>query len=342
MGNRESQNTSELPSIAVDMPSRRNGRRFAIVSTVLSQMGLPHWAFFPLLRRIGLKGIEQRAVNSGLCSLAFDRRKTFDLLVTDHESGIRSRKVLKVDYDFMKHLRGEETAQTLFLPILFHPDMLNTEAYEKASGLAVKDKRPIGALFAGNCDQATYDNPEIEAQYGLLNRYSIMQLASKLPAGQVVFPLDRRSFDEALIAGKLADKLVWIDTNRFRIAQNEWLDIIGKSRHFVCTPGVRYPYCQNLNEAMACGSVPILQYPDFYQPSLRDGANALVFSNGVDFAKTIGRALETNPADWGQISRSAVEYHDSRLGLLRVNAAISDFLADESRERMTWVMAGKP
>lgn len=329
-------------SITVDMASRRNGRRFAIVSGVLSAMGLHHTARFGLLRRFRLKGLEAKALQSVFCSLASGNADMADVLITDRMAAKHSGKIIRIDYDFQRHLAGAADGETLFLPILFHPDMLNGEAYAQADKLAGNAQRSIGVLFAGNCDPKTYDNPAIEKEYGLLNRVQLMRQAEQLPGEQVFFPENREALEQARAKGELVNRFVWIDTTRFRIPQDEWLSLVGDASYFFCTPGVHYPYCQNLNEAMACGTVPILQYSDYYRPELQDRVNCIAFRDKQAIGTTLDNLPDgTSGLPWESLSAAAKTYHDQQLSLDRAKAVIGGFLQNPDQKELTWVLAGK-
>ena len=219
--------------------------------------------------------------------------------------------------------------------------MINEASYSQARVLSNQTDRPIGVLFAGNCDATIYMRTDMGTRYGLLNRVEIAALASKRTGQQVFIPDDRARFEEALSKGELRDRLVWIDTNFFRIPQSQWLSLIAKSRFFVCTPGVQYPYCQNLNEAAACGSVPILQFPDAYFPALENGRNCLSFEVAMDFPEVIASALAMGEQHRLTLSKGTIAYHEAHLSLDAIRARLSEFFLDGEKADMTWVMAGK-
>ncbi|GEM_PF-6421266 len=329
-------------NITVIMPSSRNGRRFALVSTLLSEMKYAHTAVFPPLRRLKLKGLEAKAVSSTFCNLAWRNPKRSDVLITDQNIKNENGKTIQISYDFMAALKEETQPDTLFLPILFHPSLLNRANYLKAEQLSKNMDRPIGVLFAGNCDPKTYDNSRIGSLYNLANRHELFEYVKSLPPELVFIPKTKEAFTEALESGSLKNKFVWIDTEAFRIPQNEWFELLAKSRYFFCTPGVHYPYCQNHNEAAACGAVPILQYLDFYKPGLINGENCLAFREINEIEKLLAKALsaENHSASVHQ-STSINNWHKAHMSLEYATKQLSDFLSDPERKHMTWILAGK-
>lgn len=329
-------------AVSLHMPSSRNGRRFALVSIILSQMQIHHQADFPFLRRLRLKGLEVKAAGSDYFSVVSKLNKNADLLITDQRTKTSAKKVINIDYAFDKYLGEPQSDDVLFLPILFHPNLISDETYKVAEGFAANKSRPIKLLFAGNCDPKTYNKRHFKTKYGLLNRTELLELAKTLPSGKVFFPESIGEFEAAMERGELRNKFVWIDTSKFRLPQTDWLNLLSKAEYFFCTPGVQYPYCQNLNESMACGAVPILQYRKFYHPPLEDAVNCIAFADQNEFASKIDQVLLSGDSiDWLVQSNSAIKYHQENLSLDHVKSRLSAFIEDPKKTRLTWVLAGK-
>jgi hypothetical protein len=331
----------DLP--VIDLRAPRNGRRFALISKVLSAMGISHGARVPLARYLRLGTLEKSALAGDYCTpvLCFPRNPPF--VICDHDQVNHETKVIRISYDAAEAAKsGLIDSGTMFLPILFHPDMISRSVYRQASKIAENTERNIGILFAGNCDPKTYDNQIINSQFGLLNRHKLHELARRLPERLTFFPESRAQFEKARASGKLENRLVWIDTNRFRIPQQEWLHLMGDAQYFVSTPGVRYPYCQNLNEAMACGAVPIVEYPDLYVPQLEHHKNCIAFHGTDGFAGSIEAILATrNEREWQMRSADAIQYHQLHLSLEHASQTITAFLDDDKRRRLDWIIAGR-
>ena len=328
------------------IPSRRNGRRFAVVSKVLSAAGIRHRAIFPPLRLLRLGKLERSVLDSEYCETGWRMSKDVSLLVTDQpEVAGKTHKVIEISYDLAGAAGRKLSADEIYHPILFHPDQISEEAYARADALSGKHKRPLSLLFAGNCDPATYDTPEMGKAFGLLNRHELHQLARRLPPDLAVFPKTPEELEtlvsQAAKRGKPLKKLVWVDTQDFRIPAAQWLDLVARVNFFLCTPGVRYPWCQNLNEAMACGTVPILQYPHLYNPALTDGSDSLAFTGAADFEAAVRKALALSENKVKPLSKAAHKYHADHLSLTRIISEIQAFAEDPERRKLVWYLAGK-
>ena len=339
--------TEPLADVAtLYIPSPRNGRRFAVISRVLSAAGIHHRAIFPPLRLWRLGKLERLAIDSEYCEARWRMPRNPPLLITDQPGfADKARKVIEISYDLAEAADRALSADEIYHPILFHPDQITGEAYGLADALSGARKRPLSLLFAGNCDPATYDTPQMEKDFGLLNRHELHRLARRLPAELVVFPKTPEELagllDPAQANGKPLGKLVWIDTQDFRIPAAQWLDLVAKANFFLCTPGVRYPWCQNLNEAMACGTVPVLQYPHLYNPALTDGGDSLAFAGAEDFEAVVRRALEMPESRVASLSGAARQYHADHLSLTRIIGEIQAFAEDPERRKLVWYLAGK-
>lgn len=329
-------------TVTVHMPSSRNGRRFALVSRLLSEMKIHHTAVFPLFRRLRLKGLEAAVIQSPYCTVTLRKPKHSDILISDQLAQNDGGKTVQVSYEFMNHLKGDPQPETLFLPIMFHPSLLTEINYSLAGQFAQNTDRSIGILFAGNCDPKTYDNERIGNQYGLANRHELFEHVRTLSTDLVFIPTNKAAFEEALESGAVRNKFVWIDTEAFRIPQSEWFELLAKARYFFCTPGVHYPYCQNLNEAAACGTVPILQYPDFYMPRLRHGEDCLTFKDLCELENLFSTVLKSpDQAKWINQSKSVTRWQHLHMSLDHAQSQLFQFLNDPNRKHLTWVLAGK-
>lgn len=334
------------PDIVIIHPGSGNGRRVALVSRVLASMGLAHVVKLPMTGVSRPGRIEANAFAHPLCTTSRFFPRDCKLVIgtaRDLSAGKAARigKKLFLSFDPNRYLKGDTDLPAFFHPILFHPDLVDEHSYEAAGRLAVQSDRRIGILFAGNCDPRIYDNPRMKERFGVVNRIDIQTLARSLPPDQVFMPKHQMDFRERLETDGLKNRLVWIDTKQFRIPQAEWLSFIARSRFFIATPGVQYPYCQNLNEAAACGSVPILQYPHLYAPALEHGNNCLSFEKPENFADAVDQALAMNQSDWLKLSFSTRTYHEDHLSLAALQHRLRTFIDSPDLPLLTWVMAGK-
>lgn len=74
----------------------------------------------------------------------------------------------------------------------------------------------------------------------------------------------------------------------------------------------------NAIEALAVGSVPIIQYPELFYPPLEHNVNCLVYKNKQELVDVLKRAMSMSPEDAATLSIGAAAYYDQFLEPKRV------------------------
>lgn len=118
---------------------------------------------------------------------------------------------------------------------------------------------------------------------------------------------------ESLISGPYlnacvltASKQVWIETSA-------WLPILARSDFLICPPGIVMPMSHNIIEAMAVGTIPITNYPEWMDPPLRHGRECLAFDSIEDLFSVLRQALQMRPEDIRAMRTAVVEYYERHL-----------------------------
>ena len=78
---------------------------------------------------------------------------------------------------------------------------------------------------------------------------------------------------------------MWIDPE-------DWLPDLSKTDFFICPPGFCMPMCHNVIEAMAVGAIPVINYPEWFNPTLRHMENCIVFDDRNDLVMKIEEILD--------------------------------------------------
>ena len=97
------------------------------------------------------------------------------------------------------------------------------------------------------------------------------------------------------------------------LTRTRYLGLLSRSACALCPPGVFMPHSHNLIEAMAVGTVPLLNYAEFCRPRLIDGRTCLAFSTLDDLSSTIRRALSLPLAEIDTLSRAVTRTYDEDL-----------------------------
>lgn len=98
-------------------------------------------------------------------------------------------------------------------------------------------------------------------------------------------------------------------SNHF-VGRAAYLRTLARSEFALCPPGVFMPHSHNLVEAMAVGTVPVLNYPEFCRPRLVDGESCLAFRTTDDLIATVRRVLTIEPTTIAPIRRAVVNHYD--------------------------------
>lgn len=262
-----------------------------------------------------------------------------DVLVLDAEDAyevLPDQKVLLTDYRFFPpdHRFFEENC---FFPIMYHPRLMSRENYRMAGDLSEKDDRKILALFAGNLDPERYDNEVMRKRFGIDTRSEVIGwiTGSELIRKRVYRPDSFDEFVDAMNLGELLSRIVIMDTRRCQIPQQLWLDTLSEVRYFITVPGLTHPFCHNMAESMSVGAVPVLQYPDFFYPVLRDGETCFSFRTREDLEQLLLGMTDTGDVPgwdiglWKQMRRNVTVYHQRFLSPGGFKTRMEEFLTSD-------------
>ena len=127
------------------------------------------------------------------------------------------------------------------------------------------------------------------------------------------------------------NRLISIEHNRLF---SEWLFTLALSDCYLCLPGRLLLSCHSVYEAMSVGTIPVLQYADWFNPRLVDGVNCFSFEGTHDLVPTIQRILDTPANQMEDMRQSVIAYYDEYLSeqalMARVQSSDSpvNFLMD--------------
>lgn len=116
-----------------------------------------------------------------------------------------------------------------------------------------------------------------------------------------------------LLSGPYVNHVVLSASSGVRIAVEDWLPTLARADFFLCPPGIVMPMSHNIVEAMAVGTIPITNYPDWMDPPLRDGIDCLAFDNTYELALCLDRALNMKDADIASLRHNVLDYYERYL-----------------------------
>ena len=123
--------------------------------------------------------------------------------------------------------------------------------------------------------------------------------------------------DPANVANLSSDgyvnKCVLVGSSDNRIAPEGWLDAIAAADFFLSPPGIVMPMCHNIIEAMAVGTIPVTNYPEWLDPNLRHMENCIVFDDRADLKSKLKLVLELDDATIARLRANVIDYYQTHL-----------------------------
>jgi hypothetical protein len=104
-----------------------------------------------------------------------------------------------------------------------------------------------------------------------------------------------------------------MDLNQPRIDETRWLQTLATSDFFLCPPGFVMPMCHNTVEAMAVGAIPIINYPEWFDPNLEHLKNCIAFDDKSDLLDKLNEVLRMDGEEVARMRQHVIDYHDSYL-----------------------------
>jgi len=199
----------------------------------------------------------------------------------------------------------------ILFPYMLHPTFYNWD-YDLKLDEWRAEKRSVRVLFSGNMGPR-YGTSQIWERF---QKHSRMEVVTTLLQGLTAEEINIVAAETEL-PGLLTQEdvgFVCIDNSKgFRIPKREWLSFLGKTDFQVCPPGVDMPLCHNVVEGMSVGCIPILEYPEYFDPPLRDNEECLAFSGKRELLRAVRRCLDMDEAEIRRLRRRVLHYYETHL-----------------------------
>jgi hypothetical protein len=223
-------------------------------------------------------------------------------LITDDVSASPegAEKIVLVDYEWRVCQAADELAFQFFV----HPWVAKERAPE------THEARPSRLFFGGNTAEEKYDKDVIRDVYGMLSRREMLEVATQSISSDHTFkPNDAAEW----LSSTDCHPFVFCETQRCKIPPSRWLEALAKADFFLACPGVGMPLCHNVIEAMAAGSVPILQYCEYLSPPLKHGINCLAFHDERSLELVLNSIFSMTEDHIQRLRAGVRAYHEANL-----------------------------
>ncbi len=101
-------------------------------------------------------------------------------------------------------------------------------------------------------------------------------------------------------------------SNHF-LSRPAYLRTLARSEFALCPPGVFMPHAHNLIEALAVGTIPVLNYPQFCHPPLIPDQICLAFTTPETLITTVRQTLTLPPTPLQTLRAATTHHYDSHL-----------------------------
>jgi hypothetical protein len=215
------------------------------------------------------------------------------------------RKSMRVRFDLFSTFR---LSDPIIMPFPVHPLQANV-APERLDKLR-KKQRKLRIFFSGDTDH--YVRNWVRYPAPKMPRKTIVDaVVEDLPDAVEVIS-DSAVFDELSTLG-YTNKLVLTGSSEIRIEPEHWLDAIAAADFFLSPPGIVMPMCHNIIEAMAVGTIPITNYPEWLDPALQHRENCIVFDDRGDLIDKLRHALQMEGSEIARLRQNVIDYYKNYL-----------------------------
>ena len=190
------------------------------------------------------------------------------------------------------------------VPMAMHPNMYRKGYFRRCAELSANASRRTRLLFAGNADPTLYSDGALARVFGKMGRLEVLAALAAAFQPQIArrLPGDRESAPGAAA-------IVVCEASSCYIPQATFLEVLSGCAFFLAAPGVAVPMCHNVVEAMSVGAVPLLNYPEQFDPPLEHGVNCLGFATAGELADRVRDALAMDDGRVSALRRGALAYY---------------------------------
>ena len=208
-----------------------------------------------------------------------------------------------------------------------HPEYYKSYPSEEMFEKLRKSPRRMRIFFAGNTNPQKYQKDQLMKLFAVNNRVDLLNyLINKYSQNNLLETIyDKQQLYHLLDHDKKEIKPFVI--SEVKSNSDDWLKILSNSNFFLCATGVYMPWCHNLSESMAVGTIPILEYAHLCAPPLVHMENCLTFSGLNNVEKTIELALALDQENIARLKNNVIRYYEYNLSPESIVKKIKDLMA---------------
>jgi len=264
-------------------------------------------SFGPARYIYDLKRIRIARRKSTSCNVVITDQKQVFLMES------RSNKTVFINYNDLQE-------SDFIIPYPMHPNAYHLRYFERVSQHR-EQSRSARIIFSGNVDEIAYSNPIISHKYQKINRVQLINfLFQILPPGKII-PI-RNKIDLDLVPITYFDGAIlylwkwspsYSEGLEIRVENDKWLNFLAGGDFFLCCPGIVIPLSHNAIECMSVGTIPIIEYKEYFHPELIDGVNCISFSSQEELRIKIKKVLAFSQAEITNLRNNVIIYYETYL-----------------------------
>jgi hypothetical protein len=218
------------------------------------------------------------------------------------------QKMVRVGADIFSPYCGKDP---IIMPYAMHPRQTSYGSDSSLERFRTYDRK-MQIFFSG--DTNNYGRNRIRYPAPKLPRLEIVNTLRDRLATKVVFIQDAASRDNLASDDTLfIDHCVIMDTSRVWVEEPKWLETLANANFFLSPPGIVMPMCHNIIEAMAVGTIPITNYPEWMRPNLVHMENCIVFNDKEDMVEKVKLALGLDNNEIARMRANVIDYYRTHL-----------------------------
>ncbi len=197
----------------------------------------------------------------------------------------------------------------LIMPYPVHPLLSGADLPDRLDRLR-QNRKSLRLFFSG--DTKNYFRNRVHYPDTKLPRLEVIQA---LLEDRDISPIhaDSETALLNLFEGEYVNRCVIVNTDKIWVDFSDWLPYMSKSDFFICPPGYTMPMCHNVVEAMAVGTIPVINYPEWFNPTLEHMENCIVFGDRTDLLDKIKTVLAMDQAEVAEIRKRVIDYYENHL-----------------------------
>ena len=197
----------------------------------------------------------------------------------------------------------------LIMPYPVHPLLSGADLPQRLQKLRENEKK-VRIFFSG--DTKGYTKNRIHFPNTKIPRLVVIETILE-ELGEKTIHIEDENTLNRLFAGDYINSCTIVDTGKMWVDPSDWLPNLSKTEFFICPPGYVMPMCHNVIEAMAVGSIPIINYPEWLNPTLKHMENCIVFDGKEDLIRKIESVLEMEPEKVSEMRLRVIDYYENHL-----------------------------